>query len=681
MYNKIDNQVKAKTQMFFITDDDKVILNKILNNLDLDIAFSFITLPKNKNKQENYKEMHKQIKKAIKHFTGIDKLYQYETFIDKKSSKCYFFYLNHKNNSSRADEIINNLLLTPLNLKSILSILFSLSIKKIIIDETREEYDIPPSFYGDKLYIGSKLQDDKPNNKNQFKVDTFEPQIFFTDKSFLVFNLKNKTFLSQLNELNLIESEKFNNLMFKTKLGNLHSNNEMELDALQNNKSKFMQYKSYYPQCKNYSLHFMHKKFIQLLNKLNISYKEVYFEANYIIKDFIKIEPKIKREVILLDNFEYDNNQIIFKENLLSQIKEYLKISITQNIDNNYDINNLNNKYNYLCINTSHSRNGASIIAKNNSKDIKKELNNFLQAYSLYLKHKEEYTFDFYTTFKISNMEKENKIVTQGINIDEISKKDKENEGKYLYKEINDNKLKKIKKELWLKECIFYDKKIEEIELLNGKYTLFFNRNTIKGNHFISVVDIHIINKTLNIINNKIYTDINKFNFEFSRNVISKVNISAYNKAFYIYDNDNNILLTSYNSINIPRIIGNHNFNNIDYFNENNDLKKSNKSEISPLPYYLTPKKEKQSNFVFIQEKDEGLYYFVSQKGNPNISFDKQRLINSILTVDENNNKVKQLEQKVTKLFLSSFTDDILLNNEVSKSSILEKIAKEFILE
>ena len=51
------------------------------------------------------------------------------------------------------------------------------------------------------------------------------------------------------------------------------------------------------------------------------------------------------------------------------------------------------------------------------------------------------------------------------------------------------------------------------------------------------------------------------------------------------------------------------------------------------------------------------------------------------MTIDENNNFVDQLEQSVTNMFLSSFTDDILLNNEVSKSSILEKIAKEFLME
>ena len=157
--------------------------------------------------------------------------------------------------------------------------------------------------------------------------------------------------------------------------------------------------------------------------------------------------------------------------------------------------------------------------------------------------------------------------------------------------------------------------------------------------------------------------------------------LSNYSGSFYIYDKENEILLTSYTSKNVPRIIGNSKFNNIDHFVEYDDLKKTNKADISPLPYYLTPKKEKQSNFVFIQETEDKLYYFVSQKGNPNSSFDKQKLIYSVLTYDNNKNKIKQIEQKVTDLFLSSFTDDILLNNEVSKSSILEKIAKEFLFE
>lgn len=679
MFNKAENQPKAKTQTFFIKENDKNILQAILEHENSKISFSSISFPKNLNKAEDYIKMHLEIKKAIKHFSGAKEVGQYETIIT--NNKCYFFYISKKNYITKdlMDKIINS----DINLKRVISLLFSLAMKNKIITKVNEEYEIPPSFYNDKVYIGSRPQEDLSNTKNEIKIDTFEPNVFYSDTSYLSFNLRRKTFLSKLSDLNLIESDKLNNIIFKTKRGAYKVNKEKKLDAVRDNKSKFMKYKSYYPECQNYSLHFLHKIFIELLNDMGIAYEEVYFKADYIVKNFLYIDPIIKRDVILFDNYQYNEEDLQFKDQLTTQINNYLGISKIEYFNNSHSINDMNKDFNYLCINKENKNSKSSIFYKDrkNNKDI--YLKNFFQAYKLHLKD-ENTNFDFYTKVKILNAKLNEKLITQGLDIDNIKQKEKNKNG-YFYKKINENKLKKIKKELWLKECIFHYKKIENIELINGEYTLFLTKNHSKGKRDkttrISVVDIKITDKTLFIIKNNTYEEIKRFNFEFSKNPISKMNISKYSGSFYIHDKENDVILTSYTSSNIPRIIGNSNFNNIDYLAEKDDLKKTNKADLSPLPYYLTPKKEKQSNFVFIQEKEDNLYYFVSQKGNPNSSFDKQKLIYSVLTFDSQNKKIKQLEQKVTLLFLSSFTDNILLNNEVSKSSILEKIAKEFLFE
>ena len=678
MFNKTENQPQAKTQMFFIKDDDKKVLQAILENENSNISFSFISITKELNKAERYKKMHRDIKKAIKHFSETNNVGQYETIRIKDT--CYFFYISNK--THKPSDIIESIINSNIDLKRAISSLFSLAMKNKTISKASDEYDIPPAFYNDKIYIGTQLQDNSKDSKGRLKIDTFEPEIFYSDESNLSFHLKNKTFKAELSNLNLIESDNLNNIMFKTKTG-AFTTSEEEIDAVRYNKSKFMKYKSYYPECQNYSFHFLHKIFIELLNELEIAYEEVYFKANYIVKDFLYMDTAIKRDIILLDNYQYNEEELPYKKELMKQIYNYLGVSKVEQVDENYLLGNLKKDFNYLCINKENRDSKSSIFYKDNKKGPNTYLNTFSKANNMYLKEK-TIDFDFYTQLKLLNKYSDEKLVTQGLNIPSIKQKEKNQNGS-LYKELNENKLKKIKKEIWLKECIFHYNKIENIELIDGKYTLFFTKNNFTGKKEkqtrISVVNIEIFDKTLFIIDSKIYDNINRFNLDFSKNVISKMKLSNYSGSFYIYDKENEILLTSYTSKNVPRIIGNSKFNNIDHFVEYDDLKKTNKADISPLPYYLTPKKEKQSNFVFIQETEDKLYYFVSQKGNPNSSFDKQKLIYSVLTYDNNKNKIKQIEQKVTDLFLSSFTDDILLNNEVSKSSILEKIAKEFLFE
>ncbi len=58
---------------------------------------------------------------------------------------------------------------------------------------------------------------------------------------------------------------------------------------------------------------------------------------------------------------------------------------------------------------------------------------------------------------------------------------------------------------------------------------------------------------------------------------------------------------------------------------------------------------------------------------------EKQNLIYNILAFDTEGNLLKTLDQKVTEIYLKSFTEDILRVNEVSKSSLLEKVAKLYI--
>ena len=97
------------------------------------------------------------------------------------------------------------------------------------------------------------------------------------------------------------------------------------------------------------------------------------------------------------------------------------------------------------------------------------------------------------------------------------------------------------------------------------------------------------------------------------------------------------------------------------------------------MPYYLLPKKNKQYHRIHLQQQGDNLLFFVSFIQQPNVSIVKQNLIYNLLTFDVLGKRLNALEQEVTDIYFQSFTQDILRLNEVSKSSLLEKIAKLFI--
>jgi len=236
-------------------------------------------------------------------------------------------------------------------------------------------------------------------------------------------------------------------------------------------------------------------------------------------------------------------------------------------------------------------------------------------------------------------------------------------------------KIDRIKSELWLKERVFRHGEFNDIALPEGEFTLLYVRSLFgkKMNFFASVVDVEIKESSLSIISSKIINSELRLRHECPFLGKRKV----FNDSFYIYDKLHKTLLTSYSSDRVPQIIGNTVVDNISMA-ESEDLTVNRKSatDISVLPYYLLPKERKQYHHIYLQERGPDLLYFVAPKQRPNQEIAKQNRISNILTFDEGGNLLKALEQPVTKLFLSSFTEDILKINEVSKSSLLEKVAK-----
>lgn len=326
----------------------------------------------------------------------------------------------------------------------------------------------------------------------------------------------------------------------------------------------------------------------------------------------------------------------------------------------------------YLVLNES---NGTSSISLT-SGESNKEFNGFWDAYR-FTKREERTFLDYYTQLKIQRFEQQNSLAIQGLNIFDGDKEsvDKKSGESFV---ISPHKVERIKSELWLKNQVFLQKTFADIDLPNGQFKLIYVRR-LGGkwnNFFSSVVDINIESNVLTIESNKLYKSENRMKADCSFFSDRKL----FNGSFYLYDKENDVLLSSYTSIGVPQIIGNTEVDSISVA-ESNELNINRKSgmDVSILPYYLLPIERKQYHHVYLQDREPDLLYFVAPKQRPNQDIAKQNRIYNILTFDGEGTLLKAIEQPITHLFLSSFTEDILRINEVSKSSLFEKIAKLYI--
>lgn len=661
----------AKTQAFKLNENIEDVIIKIISSRESNISFSSIKINSKLNGSMLFKDLDKRITDIIKSNTESMSKPNYTKFID--DGKCYFFYIS-ENKTSEID-FLSLLHKDGINIDKLLQSLIHLAFKDHVIKMIKKDYNVSSSVMNDDFFIGSILQKETPNKNQKYYLDTFKTNFTYSKNlSQISFSLISKTF----------ESEIVDELIFEGSLGTaLFKSNDkvfkIEDDSVCNstkcNKTKFMEYKGYYGRSKNYFLNLMYRYIVEMFNKLDISFMPVNFKADAYSYDFLNFNTDLEQNLIIVDDYEYDDNDVLLMSDLHKQLKEYFHNVVFVKSDL-FDPSSISKKNIYLFINKNVKNKNTSIRVIKNGKEINPS--SFLGAYEYVMNP--DISLDLYTNLKKINFKEADKYVTQGLNLDKIIKSKKEQS----YSDIDNNKLLKIERELWLKKCIFMDKKISDINLEDGEFTLFYSKNfksSNKKNKFISVVNISILNKELFIKDYKIYDDINRFNMDFRKNHISKINISKFSDSFYIYDKENDILMTSYTSVNVPQIIGNTTFDSLGYYHQHETIRKQNGYDISALPYYLSKVIVKgNSGYIYMQNNKLDLFYFVSEHQNPRMSIDKQRLIYCLKSWDKSGNEIKSSEQKVVNIFLSSFTFDLLNNKEVSKSSILEKISKEFLL-
>jgi len=690
--------VAARTNMLKLIDSPEQLLIKLMKGNSQIGAVTYLCreIPI-KNKEENevyYRRVDAAIKSAIRQELGLkntdtvnyDRLNNKELFM--------FFFISNKTTGSEK-KLLEDIKKYDIELEKAVQTLLSLQLKLSYIRDASTFYDIKPVLYNSKLYIGV-IKNTQPKGfaETESLIEVLRLDLFFSKQNEIALSLHKKAFKCVYEE-NFIPQTDDSCLLFQYKDKTLRKLDE--LDAIAWAKRPYMAYSQKesvkefdkYENCINYHLTVALNKLITELSNSSIIFEPIIFKANYIISEFIESNKQYCNPLIIIDTFssyKTDEERIEFRKYL----KQTFNAQDVLGVENAPKPEQLEEKnISYLVINEEQKKNGSSIIRK----DTGEFFNSFFQALALYLKN-ENIPFDYYTLVKLHRFFKKSPIVTQGADIGSITKQQlqKDDNGnklpsKTVLNELDKNKIQKIKTEIWLKEQIFHYGLIEGLNLPNAELTLFFVRKLENKQTYVSVVDISTGFQGIKINNWERYQTQDKSRFKFKYKYFEKAfplkdfSFKAiYNEGFYLYDKTNQKLLVSYNSSAIPRIIGNATFDNIEKSKVSNGINRKNSPEICVLPYYLTPTKNKQNYYIFLEDCGQNeVRYFVSKKGDTNATIAKQNKVQNIFVFNHDGSKSLPLEEEITMLFLQSFTFNFLNNNEVSKKSLFQKIAELYI--
>ena len=412
----------------------------------------------------------------------------------------------------------------------------------------------------------------------------------------------------------------------------------------------------------------------RLLNLSGVEFIPVVYEATHQVKAFLEGLPTMSNPLWLLDtvtSYSSDEARLGF----ISELVDRFGASKVLAADSLPDPTQLNvGTTNYLVLSekvktVGGSKNGSSIFETS----IDESFNSFWQALAA-MQRNPTAQFDYYTSVKLHRFAQSIGSICQGFNV-------------VASKLPSEAAVEKSLQELALKEAIHKDKAvtISEATLPTMSLELMRCRRDWKENVYIQVLDVSVAGETIKIEQSRRYDEASKgeFNYEFKKlsTTLGKGDAKPFDViwdgAFLIRDKETNAWLNAYRTDRIPSIIGNTLFDNQE--RQDNGIPPSREVgiQVSALPYYLTPTRQKQRHSIFIQENGtEGAWFFVASNKAANNTIPKQSLVYNVVITNDSGAKVPVLSHPLGEMFFSTFTFDIVKLRESAKTSILQKIVE-----
>ena len=650
----------AKTNVWRIPMSDEHLVAKLLllgaGPINVDYLCREIAQLRGEPKEKYYARVHAEGRKMIRQRLALsaDAVIGYELLQMKRM--CFFFFLSTKRRED--DDVLRALVAAEVPLPRLAQALFGLHVKLDLLTQLNKDYVIENVHHNGALYLGTDVYPSK--KEGRALVDTFEARFYYSGNRELVSTLHNRTFFAT--RAAVLQAPLADTVMtIHTSHGNYLATEKA--DARQFGRKKFMRFQTGYASCQNHAHTLVARCVDRLFRHLSIDAVQDTFRATSVWNDFVTAEDQtVSARTVIVDNYgPYPSDEVknaVYAQ-LLASFGECEIVPAT--LVDNYDT--LSESVNYLFINKKQGgRNASSIVDAATGV----RYNNFWQAFKANMANN-GCQFDLYTRLKLAHFSRKRRVVMQGIDLPELLQAANETP-------ISAHVLLKVGKELWLKECMLRLQAIPGLSSMDdGDYTLVYIRRP-EDMFYASILSSRFAAGVLTLQDQRTFDSESELLFAFP---MLKVLAKLHDASFYLLDIASETLLTAYTSAGVPQILGNVRFDNVKRFQEQGDcLRKLTAPDDNPLPYYVNPRQDHQYHHIFLQEAPPNLRYFVSPKGNPQSVFATQCRTYNILVWNRHGALVRPFDEPVTRMFLRSFTDDIVLNGQVSKSSLLLKAAK-----
>ncbi len=682
-FDSLDNTPVARTNILELNSPSKDVIYSLLDigpsgtGTDQVIAIGkkLIERARKESMADHSRRIHREIKAHIRHRLklGENELvrYVFDRMVDphnKRQSIVYFFYLSDRP-EDRQSLLIDEALSSASGSLRVFAGILNLRLKLELLREAGETFDIAQENLNSDYFIGGLLQHSKKSKMDfvtayKLELDCY-PVPHSSDRIRIQVNLKRSAL--KCHQYQTITSAQLDDELLVLRKGDVRYAMNETLDARTWASNRhFFDVGNNRRYTLSYSQNLVLDRLESLLNWQSIEYTPVRFQANFGSRDLISFEPEAvaNLSVTVIDNTSSEFMATTSFPALKAVLNDYFQVVDEVSATDLPTLDSLKQNTAYLVLNEA-SDEGSSIRLNDN------ELGTFWEAYRATRDADSDVSqqLDYYTSLKVDQLENDHHKVIQGLNLTpELAA----GNGKEAAA-----KLKRTATELYLKHCLYITREIGPVDLDNQRLTLVSLRRLRNDKDFLSsVVEIEIRKGVMRILGIQRYR--NNEELLLLHPFLEQRRGALFDGGFFIYDRDNEHLLTTYSS-RMPVIIGNPNIDFIELDEELlNPAGKVTRSHKDPdrvvLPYYLSSTGKKATR-AYIQESGPDLLYFVAAAQGAKAKIDRQNLIYNVLVFDNSGQLLRAIDQPITSTFFKSMTFNVLRVGENSKMSLLQKIA------
>jgi hypothetical protein len=696
----------ARTNMVNLMDEQGECLRALLDSASQQFRIDFGMRPLNRKRKENksdfFQRIHREAKNEIRRKLSLKEkeVVKYDLHTVPGDRYVYFYVVPSGvmdnaailRRNERIEDLCEDLEFEGINLSRIIQSLLSLHLKIALLDRMGTLFDVSGAMFNSKMFLNPL--------KSGKAIEAFEFDVFVSDFNEVAMSLKKRKFLVEKTGQRDTSLD-YEDVWFD--LDGVHLREKRALDA-RDTKLKFFEPAEKYKKSQCYTFNVVMDLLSEVLEDLGVDFDPVEFEASHQVDHFlIGLDNTLSSRVAVVDNVGLESIEM---QAFMDVLWDYAPNSTLMDnskfqIHASEGFSDLPAGTSFLVLNKFNPDTNGSIFQVGGEKSDW----SFAKAFEK-SRRDPGLRWDMYTGIKIDRLNRSINgdpipFPIQGIDVNDgmieglrsLTKNSSDgalDASKAALDSLKDLtcRMRRLKAEIWFKERLVSDRCFSFEEASAGRYTAYFVRKMEGGSTLIGSVDLKIDDQQVEI------TDCRISDRSVDAHLKTEPALARFgelhNGGFYFHDHEADVVLTSYNNLRVPRIIGNSEFDTvkagkIDVIKEGG-VSRSADSNKNPLPYLINKARRKgdplikgatmKNHFCFIRKNDQGVYFLLSDAQPARASMSRANLIENVMVLGPDGGRLDAIDLSITSIYLNSFTLDILKSGDSSKTSVFEKLAR-----